>query len=732
MHPKTIALPHPIDIPATLSAIEKRKCELSLVEFIKAAWHVIEPGQPYVHNWHVDFIAAHLTAITDGIQFDDGTYYNRLLTNIPPGTSKSVIVNIFWPAWEWGPRNMPHLRYVCAAHAQHLALRDSIRMRRLVSSEWYQSHWGDRVKLVRDQNQVSKFENTATGFRQASAAGSITGARGDRVILDDPLSVEDGMSATVLESTKNWFLEAVPTRLNNPDKSAIVVIMQRLHECLLPGTLVRTPDGEAAIETLRVGDTVYGSNGWQQIEWAGSREYSGLAYGVRSYGHLTTCWTTDNHLYFTERGWVRADELKKSDWVRLPIPDSGLTDVPWDEPMRSEVPGVTGTFTDGRHSVSCGTFYEVRLDWKGPASARNKSKIENGAMWHRISKIETKPYDGLVYDITTPSHDFVVGNATVHNSDTSGVILDMDLGYDHVMLPMRYEAARAYPTKLGYEDPRTEEGELLFPERFPEHVVSQLEASLGQYGTAGQLQQIPVPRGGGIIKPSWWKLWEEKHYPQMDYVILSLDTAYTEKQENDPSGFIIWGVFSQRTDTSATRIVDRYGRQIEDGGSKYGVELGPTPKVMMMYAWTDHLEFHELVQHVAKTATKYAVDEILIENKAAGHSVAQELRRLFSNDDFSVRMYDPKTLDKSARLYSVQHIFEEGMVYAPDKDWAEAAIRQIASFPKGKHDEFADCASSGIKSLRDRGFLTRSAERMKRIEDGSRFTGNKSAPLYVT
>lgn len=548
MNTHILKLPHPIDVTAQLKAIEKRKCELSLVEFIKAAWHVIEPGQPYIHSWHVDFIAAHLTAITDGVQFDDGTYYNRLLINIPPGFSKSLILNVFWPAWEWGPRNMPHMRYVCVSHAQHLSIRDSIKMRRLVMGEWYQGHWGDRVQLVKDQNQTIKFETTATGFRQSAAAGSVTGARGDRFLIDDPLSVEDAMSATILESRKNWFLEAVPTRLNNPDKSAIIVIMQRLSEL-----------------------------------------------------------------------------------------------------------------------------------------------------------------------------------------DTSGIILDNDMGYDAIVLPMRYEAARSYETKLGYVDPRTEEGELLFAERFPENVVSELEKSLGVYGTAGQLQQIPVPRGGGIIKPHWWQLWEEKTYPNVEYIVLSLDTAYTEKQENDPSAFTIWGVFHQRTDTKATRTVDRYGGVIETSYSKFGEELGPTPKLMLMYSWSDRLEFHALVTHVAKYAKKYKVDKILIENKASGHSVAQELRRLFRNEDFHVQLLDPKGLDKVSRLHAVQHIFEEGMIYAPDTEWAEACIRQTSSFPKGKNDDIVDTVSQSLNHLRLTGFLTRSAERHRELEDDRQFHGNSAnSPLYVS
>jgi len=104
------------------------------------------------------------------------------------------------------------------------------------------------------------------------------------------------------------------------------------------------------------------------------------------------------------------------------------------------------------------------------------------------------------------------------------------------------------------------------------------------------------------------------------------------------------------------------------------------------------------------------VDVLRIENKAAGHSVAQEMLRLFGNEDFSVQMYDPKTLDKVARLYSVQHIFSEGMVFSPDKDWVEMVIRQTSSFPRGKHDDLVDTVSMALKHWRDVGMFTRFVE----------------------
>ena len=128
-----ITLPDKIDPHATKRAIEKRKCELDLATFIRRAWSIVEPGTPYVENWHIEFICAHLEAITNEEEVD-GEIYNRLLINVPPGMMKSLLVAVFWPAWEWGPRNMPHMRYVCLSHDMTNTIRDNVRMRRLVMS----------------------------------------------------------------------------------------------------------------------------------------------------------------------------------------------------------------------------------------------------------------------------------------------------------------------------------------------------------------------------------------------------------------------------------------------------------------------------------------------------------------------------------------------------------------------------------------------------------------------
>jgi len=521
----------------------KRLCEMKLTDFIKQAWHVIEPGQQYLHNWHIDAICEHLEAITGEMMIDDKRYYNRLLINVPPGAMKSLLTNVLWPAWEWGPRNMPYMRYVCASHAMPLAIRDSTKMRRLVTSEWYQERWGDRVTITGDQNEKIKYETTATGFRQAVAMSGMTGARGDRVIIDDPHSVASAASEAERSTTIETFEQAIPTRLNNPDKSAIIVIMQRLHE-----------------------------------------------------------------------------------------------------------------------------------------------------------------------------------------EDVSGVILEKQLGYDHIMIPMEYDPERAYPTLLGWEDPRSRKGELFFPRRFPRHVVERDKKIMGKYAASGQFQQLPTPEDGGIIKRRHWNLWEEAKYPPFDYIIASLDTAMTEKKENDPSAMTVWGIWTDDPKTHATRMLNRDGHMTHVIRTYDEREV--PPRIMMMHAWSKHLEMPELVTEVAETCLRWKVSTLLIENKTVGLPVARELRRMYSGKNFGVQLEDPGSIDKMARLYSVQHLFEEGLVYCPDKAWADEVISQCMRFPKAKHDDLVDTVSMAMRYLRRTGFVLRQDEVQDMYEDNRLHTGKPPEPLY--
>lgn len=312
----------------------------------------------------------------------------------------------------------------------------------------------------------------------------------------------------------------------------------------------------------------------------------------------------------------------------------------------------------------------------------------------------------------------------LHEEDMTGHILSSDAGSDwvHLMLPMRYEAERAriiYPNAIGWSDPRTVEGELLTPERYSEKAVKRLERQLGPYGSAGQLQQRPSPKGGGILKREYWMDWEKDTYPQVDYVLASIDTAYTEKEENDPSAMTVWGIFLNDHEV---------------------------PNAILMNAWTERLELHDLANKIAKTAKKFKVDHMLIENKASGISVAQEIRRLFAYEDFSLQMIDPKNLDKIARAYSVQPILAEGcvlkdgnthrtgpgIIWAPQKfSWADMVITQCAGFPKAKHDDIVDTVTQALRFLRQTGMLSRGEERTAETAEAAIFKGNTGdKPLY--
>lgn len=210
-------------------AIERDLCQRKLIYFIERAWAVLEPSQPYISGWHLSAICDHLQAISEG-------HITRLLINVPPGTMKSLSSAVFWPAWEWGPLAMPNIRFIGASYESTLATRDCMKMRRLVTSEWYQALWP--TVLTSDQNEKTFFETDKTGWRQSCAVASMTGRRGDRVLLDDPHSVEDAHSPAKLENGIRVFRETLPTRLNNPDKSAIVVLMQRLNQKDVSGEII--------------------------------------------------------------------------------------------------------------------------------------------------------------------------------------------------------------------------------------------------------------------------------------------------------------------------------------------------------------------------------------------------------------------------------------------------------------------------------------------------------------
>jgi len=213
----------------------RRQAENSLYEFVKQSWHVVEPGIPFIPSWHIQRICEHLEAISAG-------QIRRLLINIPPRHSKSTIVSVMWPIWEW--IKSPEQKFLAASYSGTLSIRDNLKARRLVQSPWYQERWGHMFSLAGDQNAKQRFENDKTGYRIAtSVGGTATGEGGSRLVLDDPHGAQDAQSEAMRNSALEWFDQVWSTRLNNPKTDAMVVVMQRLHEKDISGHIINDLKG---------------------------------------------------------------------------------------------------------------------------------------------------------------------------------------------------------------------------------------------------------------------------------------------------------------------------------------------------------------------------------------------------------------------------------------------------------------------------------------------------------
>ena len=194
---------------------------LTLAEFVRSAWHVLEPATPYLSNWHIDTISEVLTAVSNG-------KLQRLVINVPPGAMKSLLCCVLWPAWEWAESN-PSSRWLFSSYDKSLSTRDSVKCRRVIKSDWYQERYGHKFRLTGDQDVKTLFENDSTGFRMAtSVGGSGTGNRADRVVVDDPHKVTESDSDAVRSGTVEWWATEMSNR-GSSAASAYVVIQQRVH-----------------------------------------------------------------------------------------------------------------------------------------------------------------------------------------------------------------------------------------------------------------------------------------------------------------------------------------------------------------------------------------------------------------------------------------------------------------------------------------------------------------------
>jgi len=229
-------------------------------------------------------------------------------------------------------------------------------------------------------------------------------------------------------------------------------------------------------------------------------------------------------------------------------------------------------------------------------------------------------------------------------------------------------------------------GEPLWPEFWEKDELLKVKASLSVGKWNAQWQQNPTSEETAVVKREWWRVWEEEDIPDLDYVIQSYDTAYSKRETADYSAITTWGVFQPH----------RNGDQ----------------HLILMDAKKGRWSFPEL-KDVAQEENDYWEPElILIEAKASGQSLADEMRMLnLPVSTFSPGRRKGGGLDKMTRMHIVSPIFESGKVWYPEgRKFADEVIEEVASFPNGDHDDFCDSMTMALMRFRQGGFISLNGE----------------------
>ena len=276
---------------------------------------------------------------------------------------------------------------------------------------------------------------------------------------------------------------------------------------------------------------------------------------------------------------------------------------------------------------------------------------------------------------------FIIIMQRVHENDLTGHILSNESNeWDHLCLPARYEKKHPTPTRssLSFIDPRKKEGELLWKSRVDDKTLKTLEKSLGTYASAGQLQQSPMPKGGGILKAEWWQEWSEPDLPNIEYVVQSYDTAFSTKETSSYSARTTWGIFKR--DGQINAIV---------------IEM-----------WYDKVSYPDLRKLAQEAYDDWQPDAVLIEKKASGQSLLQDLRMA----GIPVLAYNPDR-DKIARAHASSALLEDGRIFYPrGKKWAKNLIDICSVFPAGDNDDIVDTCTQAWLRLRKGWFITHTTD----------------------
>lgn len=206
---------------AILAETARRSGSRSFSSFVKQAWQYVPNCDPLQWNWHIDGICSHAVEVAVG-------RIEKLAINIGPGHGKSALLAVLLPAWVW--TWWPACQFICASYSSALAIRDSVRSRAVIETDWYRETFmkPGGWHLRHDQNAKGYYVNTAGGERFAVGVGG-AGRRAHVIIVDDPIDQVDVYSEAVRSSTEDWINQTVSQRFVDPKAPKFIMIGARLH-----------------------------------------------------------------------------------------------------------------------------------------------------------------------------------------------------------------------------------------------------------------------------------------------------------------------------------------------------------------------------------------------------------------------------------------------------------------------------------------------------------------------
>ena len=256
-----------------------------------------------------------------------------------------------------------------------------------------------------------------------------------------------------------------------------------------------------------------------------------------------------------------------------------------------------------------------------------------------------------------------------------------------------------YPAEATRQEKYRNIGDALHPARYDSAALKALRKSMTARDWGALFQQSPSTEAGSILRRQDWNRWCEDKPPQCSYLIQSMDTAYSAKEQADFSVISTWGLFKPEGRMDGHDLQSEY-----EEGHRFN---GKQAHLILLDVVRKRMSFTDLKKEAFRLYKHWAPDTVIIEAKASGTPLAHELRQ----GGVPEQTFTPgKGTDKLSRVNSVSVLLENGLIWAPKHKWADDLIEECHNFPNGKYDDQVDSTTGALMRFRKGGLLRLSTD----------------------